>query len=82
MPLSEIESQIRQYLVDELGAEKDIGVDELLFSAGVLDSFDIVQVLDYVNTQFDVQISPLDVNLDNFDSISRMVELVARQSTT
>lgn len=80
MQQAEIESQIRDYLVNELGTEQNIGADDLLFSGGVLDSFDIVQILDFVNSRFNVEISPLEVNLDNFDSITRMCELVAKQT--
>ena len=76
MPLSL--DQLKQFLEDELGVDVvDITEDTPLFSSGIVDSFALVSLMTFVESEADITISPSDVNLDNFDSMSRILRYVA-----
>lgn len=67
------------FLSDDLAIEtSDIAADTLLFSTGIIDSFALVTLMTYIETEGGVRIAPADVNLANFDSISRILKYVER----
>lgn len=69
------------FLSDDLAIEtSDIASDTLLFSTGIIDSFALVTLMTFIETEGRVRISPADVNLANFDSISRILKYVERAS--
>ena len=58
---------------------KDLKDDDSLFQNEVLDSVSILQLLAFVDAEFDVRIESEDVNPDNFDSIERLARYVKRK---
>lgn len=56
--------------------------DSLLFSTGIIDSFALVSLMTFIEQQCGVRIEPQDVNLNNFDSIERMLAYVTRLQAT
>jgi acyl carrier protein len=65
---------LRHFLSDELAIDTpSLTSETLLFSSGLVDSFAFVSLLAYLEAEGDVQIEPTDVNLDNFDSIERIL---------
>ena len=73
-----VSEKIRDYLVAEFGVAQSITTEELLFSSGLLDSFSMVDLLSFVEDLAGRRIRVVDVNLDNLDSIDRIVALVER----
>ncbi|MFK7880414.1 acyl carrier protein [Roseobacter sp.] len=72
---------IYELLSDELGIETDdIEPATLLFSEGIVDSFALVTMMMFVEERAGIRISPTDVNLDNFDSINRILAFAQRES--
>jgi len=66
--------KLQDFLVDDLGISRsDVGADALLFSTGVVDSFALVTLMTYLERETGRFIEPGDITLDNFDSISRIV---------
>jgi acyl carrier protein len=63
----------------ELGVDTS-GVDEStpLFSAGLIDSFSLVSLILFLETRGGISVQPMDVTLENFDSVGRMLAYVAR----
>lgn len=63
----------------ELGLNTD-GIDAStpLFSGGTIDSFSLVSLLLLVETQAGITVRPMDVTLENFDTIDRMLAYVGR----
>jgi acyl carrier protein len=49
-----------------------------LFSTGVVDSFAMVSLITFLEKEGGFRMSPVDVNLDNLDSIERIVKYVER----
>ena len=73
------ESGLVEFLRNDLAIDvNDIASDTLLFSTGIIDSFALVTLMTYIEVEGDVRISPADVNLANFDSISRILNYVSR----
>jgi acyl carrier protein len=67
--------------------EEDLGVDTSgvdtetpLFSSQLIDSFALVTLMMFLEREAGIRIAPADVNLDNMDSVGRMLAYVARVS--
>jgi acyl carrier protein len=73
-----MEEEIRAYIETNLlpdGAAL-AGVDTPLFSAGLLDSFSMVNLLSYLAEKYGVEIDPTVVNIESLDTPTRIAELV------
>ena len=51
-----------------------------LFDDHVLDSFDIIQVVNQLNEAYDIEIDVGDLVAENFNSVEGMLELVERMT--
>lgn len=49
-----------------------------LISNGVLDSFDVVQLISDIESEFSISISALDLVPENFESIEDILQLINR----
>ncbi len=58
----------------------DIEEKTLLFSTGVVDSFSLVSLISFMESQCGFKMSPMDVNLDNLDSVERILAYAAEHS--
>jgi acyl carrier protein len=65
--------------------EEDLGVDidgiepeTRIFSSGIIDSFALVTLMTFLEKAGGFRINPADVNLDNMDSIARIVDYSQR----
>ena len=70
--------KIRSLVIDNLGLDADTADDTLLFSSGLLDSLSAVSLLFSLNDDLGISLSPLDVALDDFDSIDLIVATVEK----
>jgi acyl carrier protein/D-alanine--poly(phosphoribitol) ligase subunit 2 len=75
-----IEADITEYLRREIGVPPDLPRDEPLFTSGVIDSFDLVHLLAFLRERYGLEISPLEVSLENFDSVARLTRYVASRA--
>lgn len=67
-----------QFMQNDLGVDiSDIEESTLLFSSRIIDSFSLVSMLTYIEKSCGIRINPVDVNLDNMDSIERILKYVA-----
>jgi acyl carrier protein len=71
----DVQQTIRDFVLQEL-VTGDEGLtlkdDDSLFQLGIIDSLSIIQLLAFMDSEFDVQIQSGDVNAANFDSIHRL----------
>ena len=66
------QEQIMEYLRSDLAIEvDDLDGETPLFSSGIIDSFALISLMTFIESEGGVRIAPSDVNLANFDSISR-----------
>ncbi|MCA9695769.1 MAG: acyl carrier protein [Myxococcales bacterium] len=54
--------------------------DDELFSTGVVDSFVMVELLLFLEQHTGAKLGPEDINLDNLDSIARIMEFAAARA--
>jgi len=68
------ENEIKDFLEEELAVEvESLDSDSPLFSSGIVDSFALVALMTFLEDEGDIRVSPSEVNLDNMDSISRIL---------
>lgn len=66
--------QLYSFLDEDIGLDiSNIKPDDLLFSTSIVDSFALVSLMTFIETEEGVRISPWDVNLENMDSIERIL---------
>lgn len=67
------------FLEEDLGVDIDgVDAETPLFSSQLVDSFALVTLMMHLEKATGIRISPVDVNLDNMDSIGRMLAYVER----
>ena len=65
------------YITQRFSVKKaDFDNDRLLFSSGLLDSFNMLEVIAFIEGQAGITMGPMEVNLDNLDSVDRIIAFV------
>ena len=54
--------------------------DTELYSSGLIDSFSIVHLIQFLETQGGFEVDPTDVNLENLDSIRKILAYASTQA--
>ena len=76
------EVSLKAVLEDDMGIDvTDIGPQTLLFSTGIIDSFALVTLMTYLEKEGKFRVDPADVNLENMDSIERILTYVERATS-
>ncbi len=74
-----VKEKLLGFIEDDLAIPvDDLTDDELLFSSGLVDSFALVSLMMFIETEFGFRIAPTEVNLANFDSIERIAGFIDR----
>ena len=75
-----VTDKLRDYIISDLNhgsGTQDITPDQSLVASGLLDSISILQLLDFLEGEFNVQIKMDDVTTENFDSLQIITQLLA-----
>jgi acyl carrier protein len=67
------------FIRGDLDVEDDVAEDSLIFSTSVIDSFQMMTLIEYIEKQSGLRIPPKDVTLENLDSVTRILAYVARR---
>jgi acyl carrier protein len=59
--------------------EDEIGEDGALFSAGLIDSVSLIELVAFVEQRCNIRITPGQLTLENWDSLSRIRGFIARE---
>ena len=65
-------------ILQELRPDVDFESEKALITEGILDSFDIVSLVTAVMERFDIEISPIELIPENFDSAESMFALISK----
>lgn len=65
-------------ILQEIRPDVDFANEKKLIDDGILDSFDIIQVVMELNEAFEVEINVEDLEPDNFNTVGAMWELVQK----
>ena len=79
MTRTEIQKMIRNFVVTELitGEENaSLKDDDSLLRHQAIDSVSILQLIAFVDSQFDLRVESIDIHAANFDSIERLAAYV------
>lgn len=76
----DVKEQIRRYVAENLlfsdnGFELDN--DESFLEAGVVDSLGVLELVTFVEDNFDVQVADEEIVPDNFDSVNRLADYIS-----
>ena len=65
-------------ILNEINSDVDYEVCYTLIDDGILSSFDIVSLVGELNDAFDIDITPVDIVPENFNSAEAMWEMIQR----
>ncbi len=65
-------------ILEDIRSDVDFHTETELVDGGILGSFDILSIIGDISDAFDVEISPVDIVPDNFNSANAMWELIQR----
>lgn len=69
--------QIKAFIDSELGVDMGaVEQDTPLFSEGIIDSFTLISVVMFIEETYALKVGRLDINLANFDSLSKMARYI------
>lgn len=54
----------------------DLQVDQNMLESGAIDSLGLLTIIDLVQTQFAIEVSDLDVTMENFGSVSNLARYI------
>ena len=81
----ELEDEIRSYIIENmLYGDDSIGLatDTSLLSEGIVDSLGVVELVQYVESQFGVTVASDEIIPANFDSVASLADYVRRKQRT
>lgn len=65
-------------ILEEIKPGVDFETCDTLIDDGILDSFDILNIVSELNDAFDIEITPVDIVPENFNSAEALWEMVKR----
>ena len=65
-------------LLEEIKEDVDFTVETALIDDGILDSFDILQIISALNEEYDISIPASEIIPDNFNSAESLLKMVER----
>lgn len=77
-----IENQIKQWLtINILFSEGDFPASDQdsFLDNGLIDSLGVMELVNHLKTEYRIDVAPLDVTPENFDSVSRVAAYIRRK---
>jgi len=74
-----MKENIQQYIIDEYLDEseaKELTYDSPLISTGLIDSISVLQVVDFLEQQFNFEFEPHEVDQSNLNTINLMIKFI------
>lgn len=65
-------------ILGEIRPDVDFANEKKLIDDGILDSFDIIQVVMTLNENYSIDINVEDLEPDNFNTVEAMMELITK----
>ena len=76
--MNSMQQALLDFLEHKLFVREKIDGDTPLFSSGLIDSFSMVQLIAFLEKTGDTKVPAMDVNLDNLDTVSRILAMMER----
>ena len=70
--------KLRSFVIDDLVTDDiDVDDDTSLFSTRVVNSRNLMSLVRFIETEYSIKINPMDMTLENFDTLGRMVTYIS-----
>ena len=76
--MDSVNAEIHAYIINELNDGEEFEMEANLIQQGLIDSMGVMKLLTFLEKRFDIAIDLEDVTAENFETIDRIGELVAR----
>jgi acyl carrier protein len=79
--MADMEATIRRFIVSNLMMKKDeniIALDDPLLEKGIVDSWGIVELVEFLRREFGVQVDDSEILPENFQDVRSIAALVRR----
>ena len=76
--MDSVNTEIHNYIINELNDGEEFETETSLIQQGLIDSMGVMQLLTFLEKRFDIAIDLEDITAENFETIDRIGELVAR----
>jgi acyl carrier protein len=76
---------LKRYLTQDLLSDHknlNLSVDDNLLIGGLVDSLGIMQLISFIEQNFNIRVPPEDVTIEHFRSIRVIAEYIERRATT
>lgn len=72
--MSDLRDKLRNFICEKTWVEQDeLNDDDPLFSSGIIDSLDLLDLVVLVESELDTKVTPGQLSLENFDSINKII---------
>ena len=73
-----VQDDLLQYVLDksDFEAVDNIPLDKSLLAEGVLDSFGIIEIVEYIESNWNITIEDSEFTLERMGSVEKMVQLI------
>jgi len=73
-----VAARVHEFIVETLllGQDADFGPDDQLLEEGIIDSLGLLEIVTFIETDFDVTVDDADVTLDAFGSVNLMADYI------
>lgn len=61
-------------------AQVPVKIDQELFKTGPLDSLNIINLLTFIESEYNLTIEPFDITLESFDTVEKIAHYVASKN--
>ena len=79
--LKSIKENIKNFIIEaSLSSADKIKDETLIFETGLLDSMGLLFLIEFLNENFDVEVSDEELNPKNFESINSITSFVKKKS--
>jgi acyl carrier protein len=74
----QLAGSIHKFIEDDLlmGQGVDFSSDDALLEEGIIDSLGLLEVVTFIETEFDITVDDAEVTLDNFGSVNAIAAFV------
>jgi acyl carrier protein len=80
--ISSAEHVVREFIAENLflGADTSFDNDDSLLEAGALDSTAVMELVEFLQEHYSLQIENDEINRDNFETVNRIVAFIQRKA--
>ncbi len=82
MELARIRDRVKSYIMENYlytRPDFDLGMEDRLLGAGIIDSMGVIELLEFVQTEFEIAVQDDEITENNFGSVAAVADFVTRK---